>query len=304
MTESQPGRLRLLLIDELKIVGIAAIVISHLFGGNLPLQYLSINYRDVGLTLFIIASGMGLAYTTPSLTTWGEVAAFYKKRFLRIYPAYWVMVTVMLCIALYSRGMISPHWTALQWFQTYTGFQAFVGDFGGRLSVTFWFVGLIVSLYLLYPAILWAHNRNKHVALAAFFLISVVSTVVVSSWSGVEYPTLWSPLCRVFEFALGIYLISIIDPAKIAYHNAAIIFLADLAFYIYLTHYALIGDMPFFGSLALPVYVVLMFAAAYFLSRIDGYLQAAINRHLLKGESCRPAGQDPEQGRRKRKGNS
>jgi peptidoglycan/LPS O-acetylase OafA/YrhL len=301
MTENQYNRPRLLIIDEMKILGIAFVVLWHIVGGNLSIEYVAIPYRDIGLTLFIVASGMGLAYNTPALITFSEVWDFYLKRFFRIYPIYWFLILFLLTGLIIQHHFILPSWTLLDVLQTFSGFQAFVGDFGGRFSVTFWFVGLIVSLYILYPFMLWAHNRNKHVAIAAFFLISVVSTFFVSQWTSIQYPTLWFPLCRVFEFGLGIYLISIIDPAKVAYKNAALFLLADLTFYIYLTHYVLIGTAFSFGGLSLPVYIVMVFVSAYLLYRVDGVIHGMIDRYILKRPGTPDTGGQPERKSQKKR---
>jgi len=301
MSEEKQGRLRLLLIDELKILGIAAVVLWHVAGGNISIGYMSITYQDFGLFLFIVASGMGLAYNTPSITTFTHLKEFYVKRFLRIYPIYWIFVLILLIIAIILHNFTLPTWTSLQWIETFFGFQAYVGDFNGRLSVTFWFIGLIVSLYILYPLILWANNRNRHVTIALLFIISILSTILVSQWSSDKFAPLWFPLCRVFEFGLGIYLISIIDPVKIAYHNALLILLADLSFYVYLTHYPLIGTMPFFSGLALPMYIVLTLVSAYILFRLDGIIQEIIRRYFPKPLSVAGAGKPAEKPRRKKR---
>jgi peptidoglycan/LPS O-acetylase OafA/YrhL len=302
MSEEKQGRLRLLLIDELKILGIAAVVLWHIAGGDISIGYMSITYQDFGLFLFIVASGMGLAYNTPSIPTFTCLKEFYIKRFMRIYPIYWIFVLILLIIAIILHNFTPPTWTLLQWLETFLGFQAYVGDFNGRLSVTFWFIGLIVFLYILYPLILWANNRNRHVTIALLFIISILSTLLVPQWSSDKFAPLWFPLCRVFEFGLGIYLISIIDPVKIAYHNALLILLADLSFYVYLTHYPLIGTMPFFGGLALPIYIVLTFVSAYILFRLDGIIQAIIRRNFLEPMSLEgTASQPAEKPRRKKR---
>jgi peptidoglycan/LPS O-acetylase OafA/YrhL len=294
MKESEPKHVRLLIIDELKTFGILAIVLSHFIGGNLSLEYVSIPYRDIGLTLFILASGMGLAFGCPSITTFSALKEFYTKRFLRIYPIYWIFVLILLIWAMSMHYFTLPTWTPLQWFGTFFGFQAFFGDFNGRLSVTFWFIGTIVSLYILYPVILWAHNRNKHITIGALFIISLLSTYLVSSVSSDPFAPLWFPLCRIFEFGLGIYLMSIINPAQVAYQNVVLFLLADLSYYIYLTHYPLIGTLPRFGGWALPAYIILTLLSAYLLYRIDRIIQTRIRHFLLKqtdqkefsGQSC------------------
>ena len=75
--------------DELKGAAILLIVIYHA-GGVLVWQ--NFFHGDVGVDLFVILSGMGLALGTRVESAW----SFLKRRLVRVMPAYWIVLTAYL----------------------------------------------------------------------------------------------------------------------------------------------------------------------------------------------------------------
>ena len=72
------------------------------------------------------------------------------RRVVRIYPVYYL--SLVLAIPVY---FIQQH-MALHWWDiplTLTGFYAFAGEWGGPFIATSWFLGLIVVMYSIYPAL-------------------------------------------------------------------------------------------------------------------------------------------------------
>src|SRR5713226_2596915 len=89
---------------------------------------------------------------------------------------------------------------------TITGFCAFAGaGILGCSLIPAWFIGLILSLYAVYPWLSRLMNRTPRATLLALLLISLASRLTVEGYLQ-NYPLEWFPLCRVFEFGLGIYL--------------------------------------------------------------------------------------------------
>jgi uncharacterized membrane protein len=60
------------------------------------------------------------------------------------------------------------------------------------------------ALYCLYPLLAWAMRRHAVGTLCVLLAVSVSSRLVVESFF-TGYPLEWFPLCRVFEFGLGLY---------------------------------------------------------------------------------------------------
>jgi peptidoglycan/LPS O-acetylase OafA/YrhL len=136
-----PCRGRLAVLDELKGVAIILVILYHA-GGVLVWQ--DKLHGEVGVDMFVILSGIGLTLSNTQVS----VGNYLSRRFWRIYPAYWIVLTVFLVVDRYVRHLEFPSWDI---FLHYTGFHAWFGD-GHAMSIndSFWFITLIVSLYLVY----------------------------------------------------------------------------------------------------------------------------------------------------------
>jgi len=283
---------RLLFIDIMRIVGIIFVVLQHLSTAPFLFQNLDqyhfllnllptiyVDYRFFGIFLFIFASGCSLAISDQPKTL-SDAINFYKKRVMRIYPIFWV--------ALFFGGILMP-WT-LQNFKTpfdyvrvISGFQVFFqttaqGTWG--VNVAFWFIGLIVSLYLLYPIVSVAICKCPHKSIVSTLVISIISRMIMLYYfpqfiSGFD----WFPLCRLFEFSLGIYMIQIgLYPRFTS--NSVVAFFGVLSFYIYLvqvpimylTNYQNIGILLFIGT-------TLLFAIIFY--AFDNVLHSSLSHQKL-----------------------
>jgi peptidoglycan/LPS O-acetylase OafA/YrhL len=165
------GKGRLEIFDELKGLAMLLVILYHA-GGVLIWQNLV--HGDVGVDLFVILSGVGLALSSRVETP----GAFLKRRLLRIYPAYWVVLTLFLLL---NSHFLEHRHSAFDIVVHYLGIQAWFGDlYGFGINDSFWFVTLIVSLYLIYALflrrildrpdqiILWAGLISVPVAYAYF----------------------------------------------------------------------------------------------------------------------------------------
>lgn len=119
----------------------------------------------------------------------------------------------------------------------------FAGSFSALPLMVAWFVGLIVILYLLYPFLSKAIQVHSNYTLLTALLISVVSRILVGTyWMTFDFPLDWFPPCRLFEFTLGIWLmtkprtIQVLSRVHISKGKGAIIFFSNLSYAIYLNH--------------------------------------------------------------------
>jgi peptidoglycan/LPS O-acetylase OafA/YrhL len=128
-------------IDELKGAAIILILLYHA-GGVLVWQ--NFLHGDVGVDLFVILSGVGLALN-PRVET---AAVFLKRRLMRIFPAYWVVLTVYLVANTY---FLQLKYSPFNIIVHYLGIHGWFGDvIGLGINDSFWFITLITSLYLLF----------------------------------------------------------------------------------------------------------------------------------------------------------
>lgn len=248
---------RLVLLDLLRVLGITLVLISHIgraiqhpiaqFFGIKGFYWASIG--SVGITIFLILSGLALHlnYRYKDIS----YRRFMVGRILRIYPTYWLSLVfgvLVYLIASHING--SPPNLGDQIGSlvcSVIGFCAFIGQWGGPFVPTGWFIGLIISLYILYPFISRGIKQRPHKVILILLLISVVSRLIVGHYDILPDRALdWFPLCRVFEFGLGIYLAEVVKPSvwSCANGNSRINsifgFVGRLTFPLFLVHYPLL----------------------------------------------------------------
>lgn len=153
-------------IDELKGAAILLIILYHA-GGVLVWQ--NFLHGDVGVDLFVILSGVGLALSSRVETA----GAFLRRRLMRIFPAYWVVLTFFLCA---NTHFLEHHYSPFNVIVHYLGIQAWFGDFYGfGVNDSFWFVTLIISLYLIYTLLRPVLGRPDLVVFWGGIISSVVA---------------------------------------------------------------------------------------------------------------------------------
>jgi peptidoglycan/LPS O-acetylase OafA/YrhL len=282
MKPNEKARGRLLFIDVIKISGLALVLLQHLVGTKLIPSWIpsiNMNYRPyvfettygtIGVWLFVFASGCSLAASNTEFSSLSEVKGFYKKRFIRIYPAYWVS----LLFSIFIFSWIMPTITATDLIKWFSGFQVYLANYWyeqGKINVTYWFIGLILSLYLLYPLLLYAIKKHANISLVSFFFISMASRWLLYD----IFPLFsggWSafPLCRLFNFGLGIYLMRRgLFPKAIS--NRKIAFVCAMSFYAYLLQFPIIMVTNYDGGIF--YFVVGMIVFSFLLYLLDNFIK-------------------------------
>ncbi len=311
------------ILDLLRIFAIALVFVAHIgqamgsdiggFFGIKNVYYVSLG--GVGVSLFLILSGV-----LAGLTETHRKTAFHEyliKKALRIYPPYWMSVVTGFMAFVIAGGLwFSPG----EWFPSgfstdilgsVTGFYSWLGLWGGPYNPPSWFIALIMSLYALFPLTVWAMKKQPHLTLLALFIISLVCRVYLGRyglpfgekhfWDGaIEYayrqygfmpgrPTDWFPLCRIFEFGLGIYLALVLKRSVWFAINLpgrkVVGFLSDLSFPLFLVHYPLLFLLDSVEKLgdttAIALYFAAVFCLAYPLSKLDEKFPRKKISHLL-----------------------
>ncbi|MFX1510597.1 MAG: acyltransferase family protein [Promethearchaeota archaeon] len=144
-------------IDIIRIISILIVVILI----HIPLSYAYNFYFDldsfgvflvnnvgiyVAMGSFVFVSGFGL-YLNPNnrnLNSSEKIIAFLKKRFIRIFPLYWIAIILFLFFVGYLD--INPFYLLYH----FLGLQIIVAPYFGPPMLTLWFIGIIVIYYLIY----------------------------------------------------------------------------------------------------------------------------------------------------------
>jgi len=174
--------------------------------GAIWLQISGVGFHAVGV--FIILSGWALMESTARRVDSGDLAwiRWYRSRFLRLYPMYWVAHLVYLLSPFIVRpepvdGRIVLSLLGLRFVDISMNFY--------YLNPAWWYFGMLIQFYLLFPLLFWAATK---LGPWPFFLVASAVGFVVRYLILVVYPQngMWVQggfaLCRLPEFALGMAL--------------------------------------------------------------------------------------------------
>lgn len=169
---------------------------------------------DQAVAVFLILSGFGLAWGASAQrddggVRWGD---FLRKRLARVYPEYWMAHLFILAGAFVFR---EPIQSDISFLFSLLGIRV-TPDLLYAVSVPWWFIGLIIQLYLVFP-LLWM--LMQRLGWQRFALITIVASLavrtvglwvfadVVPQWG---YVDAWSRgaifITRLPEFVFGMTL--------------------------------------------------------------------------------------------------
>ncbi len=133
-----PGS-RLPEIDRLKGFALILVVINHASGALGMTDWV---HGEVGVDIFLILSGFTLALNSGALSA----RQFFLRRFLRIYPAYWIALAVFLYC---NARTFADHRPAADIWLHVIGLHGFARtQFFSSINDSFWFISIIVLLYV------------------------------------------------------------------------------------------------------------------------------------------------------------
>ena len=135
-----------------KGMAIIAIFLVHWRGGWFGWQ---------GVHVFIVLSGFGLAYSCFSRSEPPRWLDWFRRRFRRILPVYWLAVWISAIVMLLTQLHPANHVLIRTLSDTFLLTNFFEVFWGGSTGA-FWFVIFIISAYLLFPALYYwlKHHPN------------------------------------------------------------------------------------------------------------------------------------------------
>ena len=268
-----------------------------------------VSFGGVGVSIFLVLSGIvaGLSQATKPVVyheyMFKKILRIYPLYWMSVI----VSMGAFVWSGWIEDGRVPemfPNGAAADIVGSVTGFYSWMGLWGGPYNSPSWFIALIMVMYAVFPLI-WVAMRNKwwrHVTIVGLLVASVGSRYYVGReglpfdeqgvfdgivnmvyrWYGFlpGRPVDWFPLGRVFEFGLGVYLAVVVKnewwfKIKLKW-SGVITWLSDQSFGLFLVHYPfmfLIKMLEKKGmhlSIAIIVYMLFVFVAAYVLNWIDG----------------------------------
>lgn len=271
-----PVKKRLLFIDILKIIGVACVLIWHLFFNRynlvwfLPI-YGMIHLGGIGVILFLIASGAALTYNQYNFNNMKNILIFYYKRLVRVYPALWL--TTLFTFLLLPSSIKDLDYVEL--FEELTGFYYYFNKTTPVINSSIWFIGLIVILYISYPLLYNIIKRYRYYGFIITFIISMATHIYLYNnpeFLGYTNLFYFGVIPNLWAFCFGILIMSINLYPKFGPKCFIIKELSNLSFYIYLLQFAIIPIYYFSEPLFL---IELLFFSYVFMltdNKINDYL--------------------------------
>ena len=194
-----PRHPRFALVDGMRAVAVLAVVTVHAaiagrtgasVGGRL------IAHLNVGVTIFFLISGFLLYRPFIANRTGGAAAPrtidYVKRRFLRIYPAYWLVLTILAItpgVIVIVDGHWWPMYALVHTLPVYAGRRCVDLPQVCGLSQT-WSLVVEVTFYAVLPAY-------------AFIMAGVTKRISVRAWFRVELLVLSALSCLSVAFQFG-----------------------------------------------------------------------------------------------------
>ena len=180
-------RERIFYLDFIRALAVVLILLTHynalfLYMNPQPLDKVVITYRicnlyigDFGVSLFFIISGAALMYVYEEKC---NLATFYKKRFLSIYPMFWLAYIIAFVIQKLVYHASYAGIPKQNFIYTILGFDSyFSGTKQTFVIVGEWFLGCIILVYILFPLLRWGVNKHPGTFTAALILLYLLAIV-------------------------------------------------------------------------------------------------------------------------------
>ncbi|MFM9027862.1 MAG: acyltransferase family protein, partial [Bacteroidota bacterium] len=185
-------------LDGLRCIAIVMVLVAHWAQWKIKTPFLATFPFSHGVTLFFVLSGFlitrillvgRVGYESVSIKAVGLFKSFYIRRFLRIFPLYYLLIIVLFIADYENARALFP------WLVSYTTniFQAvnktYIGDFNH-----FWSLAAEEQFYLLWPLVMILAPKKK---LMPFIITMIIASVLFrigvfytsANWMAIVYST-------------------------------------------------------------------------------------------------------------------
>lgn len=170
----------------------------------LPDELFHVYTGTVGSMLFFIISGCVLAY---NYKTVDDMKRYYWKRFIGIYPMFWLSFFIFFCLSFYVNRGYDKNVPVYRIIYSILGIDGVVTAFVPTFfTVGEWFLGVIIVLYIIYPWLARAICRFPGFVVISSFLAAIICGYTISVYCHI--PMITDFLTGLCLFVYGIYFTS------------------------------------------------------------------------------------------------
>lgn len=199
-------------IDGLRALAVLAVLASH-FG----LHYFEGGY--VGVDIFFVLSGFLITSIIKKKVDEDKFSfkEFYFRRFLRIYPALVVTISLTLVVGyfvLLPNDLKNLGWSSVAANLSFSNlyFWQNMGYFDGaaieKPLLHTWSLSVEEQFYILFPALFLLIARYCYSYLKTVFFVIFIVSLILAAWAAYEKPTasFFLPITRAWELLVGSFL--------------------------------------------------------------------------------------------------
>ena len=213
---------RIFYLDFIRAIAAISIIITHFNATyiyrfpQLPDKFVITNtvagipIGSWGVSIFFIISGAALMYTYDNRF---EIKTYIKKRFLSIYPMYWIAYFFgFLFIFYYTKTVYGGGVPKINFLLTIIGFDGYLAENVQTFYLLGeWFLGAIILIYILFPLLRKMVRDYPKI----FLIILVVIYLVTIFFYNIPFNKEKFIFTRLPEFAFGMYFIKYIKKVNL-----------------------------------------------------------------------------------------
>jgi peptidoglycan/LPS O-acetylase OafA/YrhL len=225
-------------IDGLRTIAILLVILEHWLPPDHPINMYSHN-GALGVNLFFVLSGFLIGRIlivekikmeiTPNLKIWSLLKIFYIRRSLRIFPIYYIFITIIL-ISKYPFD-ITQNFIWLASYTTNIGL-VFQNLQLGHLT-HLWSLAVEEQFYLILPCLIFIFPKKRMIPMLGFFILAGIFSRVFFYWAGFTKFS-WFTVSVFDFFGFGV-LLAYAEIHKIKLPFPRAIPVISLILYIYLS---------------------------------------------------------------------
>jgi peptidoglycan/LPS O-acetylase OafA/YrhL len=131
-------------VDELKGLAIGLVILYH---GGAAAGFANTFHGEIGVDIFLILSGFALALNSANM----PLRQFFLRRFVRIYPSYWIALGLFLWMSKRYYGATRSWENIWQHVLGIQGFSRLL--YFADIVDAFWFISMIIAAYVVFACI-------------------------------------------------------------------------------------------------------------------------------------------------------
>lgn len=209
---------RLFYLDFIRAISAVLIVIFH-FNTTMASREISVdfyflqNYANgnsgyAGVSLFFVISGAALMYTYKDSFNFAD---FFKKRFLSLYPMFWIAYFFAFIFLFYVNGTIKHSVPNLNFLLTVIGMDGYLHyALPTYYILGEWFLGCIILLYLCFPILRILVIRFPKTLFISVFVLYILSV----KFYNFEMHMDRNFFMRIPDLLIGMYFVQYIKKVK------------------------------------------------------------------------------------------